>query len=113
MCSNAFKLDARMKKYEVMTAYLKWDRDIKLQRHQLRIKNIKPAIDNKSPDRGPFLSLNVKKMRLQEGLQSQALEVCFGFLTYVCKELVINVVMISYVKFRKKFGVVYQSGFAK
>ena len=68
MCSNAFKLDARMKKYEVMTGYLKWEHDIKLRRHHLRIKNIKPAVDNKSPDRGPFLTLNAKRMRLQEGL---------------------------------------------
>ncbi|MCO5559774.1 hypothetical protein L7F22_013378 [Adiantum nelumboides] len=66
MCSNAYKLDSRMKKYQVLTGYIKWEHDVMMRRHQLRVKNMKPAVDNKCPDRGPFVTLNTKKMRLQE-----------------------------------------------
>ncbi|KAH7297378.1 hypothetical protein KP509_26G067100 [Ceratopteris richardii] len=66
MCSNAFKIDSRLKKYQVMTGYIKWEHDLMMRSHRIRIKNIKPAIDNKCPNRGPFKTLNTKKMRLQE-----------------------------------------------
>ena len=57
-----------MKKYQVITGWMKWEQDNTLRRHQLRVKNVKPSIDNKCPDRGAFVTLNTKKMRLQEGL---------------------------------------------
>lgn len=66
MCSNAYKVDSRSKKYQVLTGYIKWEHDVTMRGHQLRVKNMKPAIDNKCPDRGPFVTLNTKKLRLQE-----------------------------------------------
>ncbi|KAJ7554852.1 hypothetical protein O6H91_05G012300 [Diphasiastrum complanatum] len=66
MSSKALLTDSLFKKYIRRTGYIKWEDEQMLRRHQQRVRMMKPAIDNKSPNLTPFMALNKKRAQLEE-----------------------------------------------